>query len=259
MFLGQGPLAEFGYRALVDAAAAADICVPVVCSNPCADNTWWGTAGIREAASEKSARFIPNTERNDFELAKDADELAVNCLVSVGHPWVLREDLLRSVSDGAAFNLHNAPLPRFGGFNTSSHAILEGVPHFGATLHWMEPVADAGPIAFEENFEIPRDATAKSLHALTLEAGRRLFMQLTDCLVEGRLPPRVPMAGPTKIYPRQALSEHREIANVTDQAEVDRKSRAFWFPPFEPAFYHCGGQKFYVVPQSGISDIATIG
>jgi methionyl-tRNA formyltransferase len=256
MFLGHGPLAEFAYRTLLDASDAADLCVPVVCSNQRAEDTWWGTAGIRETASGNSAHFVVNTERNDDELAQSADELSVNCLISVGHPWVLREDLLRSVSDGAAFNLHNAPLPRFGGFNTASHAILEGVTHFGATLHWMEPAADVGPIAFEENFEIPRDSTAKSLHGLTLAAGRRLFMQLVECLVVGKLPPRVPMTGPTKIYPRRALSEHREITDVADHDEVDRKSRAFWFPPFEPAFYLCGSKKFYVVPQEAISDIA---
>jgi methionyl-tRNA formyltransferase len=256
MFLGQGPLAEFAYEQLVDATGAAGLRVVVACSNALPENTWWGTARIRELASVNSTRFISNSERHDSLLAETAAELGVNCLISVGHPWIVPERLLRSTDENAAFNLHNGPLPRFGGFNTGSHAILEGVTHFGPTLHWMESAVDAGPIAFEERFEIPRDATAKSLHALTQEAGRRLFSRLRECLLEARLPPREPMTTPTRIYSRHALSDHREVIDVSNDVEVDRKSRAFWFPPFEPAFCRLNGRKLYLVPQQGASEIA---
>jgi hypothetical protein len=63
------------------------------------------------------------------------------------------------------------------------------------------------------------------------------------------------MLSPPFIYPRNALSEHREILNTADEVEVDRKSRAFWFPPFEPAFYRTVGKKYYVVPLRGFSDV----
>jgi methionyl-tRNA formyltransferase len=255
MFLGQGPLAELGYERLL--AAQADSCrVVVACSNPSPEGTWWGTARINELASISLTPFISNAQRNDSLLAESALAWSVNCLISVGHPWVLPERLLDTAD--AALNLHNAPLPRFGGFNTGSHAILEGSTDFGATLHWMEPTPDAGPIAFEERFEIPGDATARSLHTLTLEAGRRLFTRLHECLLEGRLPPRVPMTGQPTIYGRQTLSEHREIADLSDDDEVDRKSRAFWFPPFEPAFYRSKGKKYYVVPPQGMSDLSMV-
>jgi methionyl-tRNA formyltransferase len=256
MFLGQGPLAELAYSQLVQLAEGTSLCVPVACSNPCSEGTWWGTAGIRELVSEDSTQFISNAQRNDSQLIRSVTEHSINCLISVGHPWILPERLLRSIDGTTAFNLHNGPLPRFGGFNTGSHAILEGVTRFGATLHWMELLPDAGPIAFEEGFEIPRDATARALHKLTLRTGERLFTRLADCLVQGRLPPRLPMNGKPVIYPRLALSEHREINDISNDVELDRKSRAFWFPPFEPAFYRSNGKKYYVVPSQGMPDIA---
>lgn len=258
IFLGQGPLAEWAYSKLLETADGARLRVPIACSNLTTEATWWGTARIRDLASEHSTRFISNVQRNDSLLIQSVTEHSINCLISVGHPWVLPEVLLRSIDGTAAFNLHNGPLPRFGGFNTGSHAILEGVTQFGATLHWMEPMPDAGPIAFEEEFEIPRDTTAKNLHTLTLRAGERLFGRLMQCLLQGGLPPRVPMNGRPVIYPRHALSEHREIIDITNEVEVDRKSRAFWFPPFEPAFYRFNEKKYYVVPSGGMSEIAMV-
>jgi methionyl-tRNA formyltransferase len=257
MFLGQGPLAELACALLLNLPEKAGLRVSIACSNPDGKDTWWGTAQIRELAGRHGVRFISNGQRNHSLLARSAAESSINCLISVGHPWILSELVLRSVNGPAAFNLHNGPLPRFGGFNAASHAILEGAACFGPTLHWMVPVPDAGPIAFQETFEIPRDVTARSLHDLTFRAGQRLFALLVDHLVEGRLPPRVPMMGSPTIYPRRALSEHREIANTASDVEVDRKSRAFWFPPFEPAFYRRSGKKYYVVPAQAISDIAT--
>ena len=256
MFLGQGPLAEVAYARLLDLPEEAGLRVPVACSNPDGQGTWWGTAQIRELAGRHGVRFISNARRNDSLLARAAAELSINCLISVGHPWVLPGQVLQSIHGRAAFNLHNGPLPRFGGFNAASHALLEGAARFGPTLHWMEPVPDAGSIAFQETFEIPWDATARSLHDLTFQAGQRLFACLVGHLVEGRLPPRIPMTGPPAIYPRRALSEHREIPGTAHDVEVDRKSRAFWFPPFEPAFYRRDGKKYYVVPASAMSDIA---
>jgi methionyl-tRNA formyltransferase len=255
MFLGQGPLAELAYVRLLEVATKADIQVPITCSNPCSEGKWWGSAQIRERAAEHSIMFVSNQQRNDSVLARDAAACSINCIISVGHPWILPEHVLGSRDRVAAFNLHNAPLPRFGGFNTGSHAILEGVTHFGATLHWMEAAPDAGPIAFAETFEIPEDATAKTLHGLTMQAGQHLFDQLVDCLVHQRLPPRAPMSSPPFIYPRNALSEHREILNPANEVEVDRKSRAFWFPPFEPAFCRTLGKKNYVVPSRGFAEL----
>ena len=257
MFLGQGPLAELAFARLLELPDRANIRVPVAGSNPCAEHTWWGTARIRELASRHSTRFISNAERNERLLAASAAECAINLVISIGHPWILSEGLLSAMDLEAAVNLHNGPLPRFGGFNTGSHAILEGVTEFGPTLHWMEPTPDAGPIGFHLSFEIPQDTTARTLHDLTMQAGQHLFNRLLDGLLQGQLPPRLPMPGPPNIYPRHALSEHREIAEISNDLEVDRKSRAFWFPPFEPAFYRSNGKKYYVVPSQAISDIAT--
>lgn len=257
MFLGQGPLAERALARLLDLPEEADLAVSVVCSNPNGHGTWWGTARICDMARRHGLRFVPNTKRNDALLARSGAELSINCLISVGHPWILPEPLLRPGGGGAAFNLHNGPLPEFGGFNAASHAILEGASWFGPTLHWMEPAADAGPVAFRANFEVPRDATARSLHDLTCQTSEALFAHLVDHLVERRLPPRVPLAGPPRLYSRRSLSEHREIVDISNEVEVDRKSRAFWFPPFEPAFCCPNGKKYYILPAAAISDIAT--
>jgi methionyl-tRNA formyltransferase len=255
LFLGQGPLGEHAYGRLVERGLQARLRVVAVCSNPGPEGTWWGSARIRELADRSSTRFIANTRRDDARLAQAATELAVNCLISVGHPWLLSQEVLDAIDEATAFNLHGGPLPRFGGFNGPSHAILEGATRFGATLHWMDALPDAGPVAFEEEFDIPMDATATSLHALTVQAGRRLFDRLLECLAHGRLPPRIPMPRAPIVYSRRALSVHREIYDMSNDVEVNRKARAFWFPPFEPAFCRSRGTKYYVVPPEALAGI----
>lgn len=255
MFLGQGPLAERACAGLLELPEDAGLRVPIACSNAGGQGTWWGSAKVAELADRHGVQFISNARRNDALLARIAAECSINCLISVGHPWILSDLVLQSIDGGAAFNLHNGPLPRYGGFNAVSHAILEGTARFGPTLHWMRPMPDAGPIAFQETFEIPQDATARSLYSLTFQVGQQLFVRLVNHLVDGRLPPRVPMTGPPRIYPRHALSEQREIAGSANDVEFDRKSRAFWFPPFEPAFYRCNGKKYYVAPAQAMTDI----
>ena len=50
-------------------------------------------------------------------------------------------------------------------------------------------------------------------------------------------------------YRRNSIEGLKRIEDPCDADEVDRKCRAFYFPPFEPAHFEKGGRRFYVLPE----------
>jgi hypothetical protein len=55
------------------------------------------------------------------------------------------------------------------------------------------------------------------------------------------------MKGKGRFYSRHSIDTLREIKGLH---ELDVKSRAFFIPPFEPAFVLMNGRKVYVLPET---------
>lgn len=77
-----------------------------------------------------------------------------------------------------SFNLHPGPLPRYAGFNAPSWAIAEGEERHAVTVHWMTPEMDAGPIAYEQWFEIAPGDTGLRLASRCVHEGIPLLARL---------------------------------------------------------------------------------
>lgn len=245
LFLGQKPLGEKCFQAL---AEQSDVRIAGVCSNDDA-NEWWGTHGIKTCAQRMGISFINNSARNESLLLDMIKRNHVDCLISVQHRWILSSDIIESVSR-YAFNLHAAPLPSYKGYNACNHAILNGETTFAATLHWMAPEVDAGDAAFVKEIPISHAETAASLYKKTQEAGFQVFLNLLEALSRGISIPRTPLKGESKFYSRSSLDTLRRVNNPGDMSELDRKARAFWFPPFEPAFILANGRKYHLYPET---------
>jgi methionyl-tRNA formyltransferase len=89
-----------------------------------------------------------------------------------------------------AFNMHPGPLPRYAGFNAPSWAIAAGEERHAVTVHWMTPEMDAGPIAYEQWFEIGAADTALRVAIRGVREGLPLLERLLDDAEGGRVPSR---------------------------------------------------------------------
>jgi len=244
LFLGQKVIAERCLALLARPEYAETMRVGAVVSAP---DFYEAAAAGR--SFDPAPRFIPNAERNEAEILGAVESLGLNLLLSVQHPWVLSEQVLRAVG-GRAFNLHNAKLPEYKGHNSISHAILNGDSSYTTTIHWMSPRVDMGDIAYEETFPIRGDDTAWSLYGRSVGAAAKNFQKLLDALAARSDVPRRGITSEGRFYRRAEIQALKEIGSPGDAAEVDRKARAFYFPPFEPAYFVLGGKKFYVSTQS---------
>lgn len=251
LFLGQKPVGEMGFQYLL-AAQTAGISVRGVVTNQYAGSGWWGSAKIFQTARSLGIPLVANEQRNNDQIQAVIAEHSVNLILSIQHPWILPAGILRSV-DGMAFNIHNAPLPRYKGHNASNHAILNGEKEFCATLHQLCESVDDGPAVIIERFPITESDTAWTVYNKGNDAALKCLARFIGMLHNGEditLAP--PCDAEAQFFGRHSIEEHKEIASLTDFMEVDLKSRACYFPGFEIAYVKMGTFKFFVSPHKEI-------
>lgn len=84
-------------------------------------------------------------------------------------------------------NIHPALLPAFKGLDTHQRALDAGAKVHGATVHFVVPEMDAGPIIVQGAVAVRPDDTEQSLGARVLAAEHRIYPLALKQLAEGRI------------------------------------------------------------------------
>jgi phosphoribosylglycinamide formyltransferase 1 len=174
--------------ALIEAAKAKDYPaeIALVVSNR-AD-----AAGLARADAEAIATAIIDhtrfgEDREAFERALD-DELRghridIVCLAGFTRlltPWFVER------WSGRMLNIHPALLPQFRGLHTHRRALEAGVERHGATVHFVVPEVDAGPIVAQDWVAVRAGDTEATLAARVLEVEHRIYPSALRAVAEGR-------------------------------------------------------------------------
>lgn len=251
LFLGQKTIGEQCFKVLVQHPEYNhNVTVAGAVSNENKESVWWKSNDIYQYCMEHKLSFISNEKPNEEKIAQTIIDVGIDCLISVGHQWVLSQKILELVS-GCAVNLHLAKLPDYRGNFSYNHAILNGDTSYGVTLHWMTEEVDRGDYIDIGEFPIQEYDTAYSLYQKSLDEGIKIFRRFADKLYSGEALPHKLMLGEGCFYNRKSLDGMREIKDICAQKEITRKSRAFYFPPFEAAYLQIAGRKYYVIPAEG--------
>jgi phosphoribosylglycinamide formyltransferase 1 len=88
---------------------------------------------------------------------------------------------------GRMLNIHPSLLPSFPGLDPHGQAINAGVKISGATVHFVIPQTDAGPIVMQGAVVVRDDDTAETLSARILEVEHRIYPEALRLLASGRL------------------------------------------------------------------------
>jgi phosphoribosylglycinamide formyltransferase 1 len=84
-------------------------------------------------------------------------------------------------------NIHPSLLPAFKGLNTHERALAEGVKTHGATVHFVVPEVDAGPVLAQEAVPVLDGDTPQTLAARVLAAEHRIYPSALALLAAGRV------------------------------------------------------------------------
>ena len=203
---------------------------------------------IKAIKQNDEIKFISNAKRNTDLLLQAIKENSIDVLISVQHIWILPKSVLNAV-DFKAFNLHNAKLPEYKGYNSISHAIINGEDEFFSTIHWMDAKVDSGDIIIEKKNKIYQNDTALSLYKKTIESSVVTFRKLLRFIIHDDIP-RKNISQGGYFYGKNDLDSLKFLQLNDHPDHISRIVRASYFPPFEPAYIKIGVSKHFIIPES---------
>ncbi len=88
---------------------------------------------------------------------------------------------------GRLLNIHPALLPHFKGLDTHARALAAGTKRHGATVHFVVPEMDSGPIIMQGAVPVLADDTEAALAARVLEVEHRIYPLALKLVAQGRV------------------------------------------------------------------------
>jgi phosphoribosylglycinamide formyltransferase 1 len=170
----------------LQAALDAGIAVSAVISNVA------GAGGLEIAAKRGiPALTVPHRDyptREAFEdaLAAQIDRYAPKLIVHAGFMRIVTPGFVARYP-GRMLNIHPSLLPSFPGLDPHGQALKAGVKISGATVHFVIPETDAGPIVMQGAVPVCDDDTADTLSARILTVEHRIYPEALRLLASGRL------------------------------------------------------------------------
>jgi phosphoribosylglycinamide formyltransferase-1 len=86
---------------------------------------------------------------------------------------------------GRMLNIHPALLPAFKGLDTHRRALEAGATQHGATVHFVVPEMDSGPIVLQASVPVIAGDTEETLAARVLEVEHRIYPRALRMVAEG--------------------------------------------------------------------------
>ena len=140
--------------------------------------------GIAPAVVDHKA--FGGREAFDDALAQRIDSFAPDLVLLAGFMRVLGAPFVRRF-EGRMLNVHPSLLPAFPGLHTHRRALEAGCQAAGATVHFVTPELDHGPIVMQSVVPVRAGDTAQTLAARVLATEHVIYPQSVLWFVQGKL------------------------------------------------------------------------
>ncbi len=142
-------------------------------------------AGIATAIVDHTAY---GKDRPAFDRAMQAvlDESHIELICLAGFMRLLTDAFVKHWHE-RMINIHPALLPAFKGLDTHKRALAAGVKVHGATVHFVVPEMDAGPVIMQGAVAVRTDDTEATLAARVLAVEHRIYPMALSLLAQGRV------------------------------------------------------------------------
>jgi phosphoribosylglycinamide formyltransferase 1 len=173
-------------QAIIDAIADGrlDARIAVVISNR---GEAAGLERARRAGIETlvlSHKAYPDRVAYDRVLASALKERGVTLVCLAGFMRLLSPEFIHAFPN-AVLNIHPSLLPAFPGLDAQAQAVAYGVKVSGATVHFVTPELDAGPIVLQMPVAVREDDTADSLSERILEREHQIYPEAIGLVLAG--------------------------------------------------------------------------
>jgi phosphoribosylglycinamide formyltransferase-1 len=172
-------------EAAKDAAYPAEI-VLVVSNDPTAQGLQRAeAAGIRTSIVDHR-KFGKDREAFERALQNELQTHRIELVCLAGFMRILTSWFVRQW-DGRLLNIHPALLPAFKGLDTHARALAASATEHGATVHFVVPEMDSGPIIAQAAVPVRSGDTEAALAARVLEVEHRIYPEALRAVAEGRV------------------------------------------------------------------------
>jgi phosphoribosylglycinamide formyltransferase-1 len=172
-------------EAAKDAAYPAEIAL-VISNEPAAEGLKRAeAAGIRTAVVDHR-KFGKDREAFERALQNELQTQRIELICLAGFMRLLTSWFVRQW-EGRLLNIHPALLPAFKGLDTHARALASGATEHGATVHFVVPEVDSGPIIVQAAVPVLTGDTPQSLAARVIQAEHRIYPLALRWLCEGKL------------------------------------------------------------------------
>lgn len=141
-------------------------------------------AGVPTQVVDHTA--YPDRQSFDAALQSAIDHYTPMLVVLAGFMRILNPAFVNHYR-GRMLNIHPSLLPAYPGLDTHNRALKDGVREHGASVHFVTPAVDGGPVVLQARVPVLPQDTATTLAARVLEQEHHIYPQALRWFAEGRL------------------------------------------------------------------------
>jgi phosphoribosylglycinamide formyltransferase 1 len=149
-----------------------------------------GAAGLASAAELGVPTVAwPGRARSEpFEamLASTLEAVQPDAIALAGFMRILSPPLVARYL-GRMLNIHPSLLPAYRGLHTHRRVLAAGDTEHGASVHFVTPELDAGPVVLQSKVAVLTDDTEAALAARVLATEHLIYPRVLGWLADGRL------------------------------------------------------------------------
>jgi phosphoribosylglycinamide formyltransferase-1 len=172
-------------EAAKDAAYPAEI-VLVISNEPAAEGLRRAEAAGIHTLVVDHRKFGKDREAFERALQHELQAQRIELVCLAGFMRILTSWFVRQW-EGRLLNIHPALLPAFKGLDTHARALASGASEHGATVHFVVPEMDSGPIIAQAAVPVRAGDTEAALAARVLEVEHRIYPEALRAVAEGRV------------------------------------------------------------------------
>ena len=149
----------------------------------------YGLQRAKDAGIESivvASKGIASREEYDALLSTELDKLKPDLIILAGFMRILSTEFVNKYL-GKMVNIHPSLLPKYTGINTHQRAIDAGDEEHGASVHFVTPELDSGPIVLQAKVPVFSDDTAEDLSERVLTQEHQIYPLVAQWFLSGRL------------------------------------------------------------------------
>ncbi len=203
--------------------------------------------------SKNTFKIINNKPKNNTIL-KIIKKTKVNILISVLHPWILNDKILKLLNYNC-YNLHNGDLPKYKGWNTTSHTLINNEKKISTLIHQMVKNIDEGPIVSQKKIKIYNNDTAEKLYKKIVKSASINFNNFLSLYLKKKLKFKY-IFKKKSFYKKKDLEYLKKLKVKIKQSEY-KIILGSYMPPYEPAYTKYRNKKIYLLPEESFKNLVS--